>query len=364
MKTAQRFFEKFFRILGSRVALNIYFWFFLYAIKLGDADDQTAYSPGFYYGMMVFYMLFFALLSYVNNLVLLPVLLFRKKRLLYFLSVLLLIFCISFVYTFFIKWMPIVFPGFDSMQVSIVMSPGNTDISVAGILADIETYFFSMLIWTIIFTMLGYYHFATAKTKRLEEQINKHRETELAFIKNQMNPHFLFNTLNNLYALSIKKADETPEVILQLSTILRYILYESDIPLVSFDKEKEIIQAYIDIELLRIPQTPYIQFSIMADKPYQIPPLLWLAPLENVFKHSRSVNELEIDFRLTIKQNMFLLYCKNNFKPLAPHSEKQTGGLGLSNLTKRLEWLYPGKHTLKTEIAGNYFIIDLAIELS
>lgn len=361
MKTAQIYFENFIRILGSRVALNIYFWVFLFVIKMEDADDQTAYSEAFYYGMMLFYMGFFAVLSYVNNLILLPKLLFRKKRLLFVVSVLSLIFVISYVYTFFIKYLPTVFPGFDSMQVSMVMSPVSNDISFIGILNDIQTYFAIMVVWLTIFTLLGYYHYAVSKTKRLEEQINKHREAELAFIKNQMNPHFLFNTLNNLYALSIKKSDETPEVILQLSTILRYILYESDIPLVSFEKEKEIIQAYIDIELLRLPQTPKIQFSIMADKPYLIPPLLWLAPLENVFKHSRSANELEIDFKLTIVQNAFHLYCKNNFKPSA---EIQAGGLGLTNLTKRLEWLYPNRHNLKTEIDRNYFIIDLTINLN
>lgn len=363
MNTTTSFLTKTVSFIGSRVALNIYFWVFLFVLKCGDADDQQSYSLPFYYGVMLFYMGFFVLLSYVNNLVLLPKFLFQKKLLYYFTSCAGLLFLTAFVYTFFIKWLPFVFVGLNALDMSIIMSPVTEDMSVLGILADMPSYLSMMVVWVTIFTLLGFYHHSVAKTKRLEALINKHRETELAFIKNQMNPHFLFNTLNNLYALAIKKSDETPEVILQLSAILRYILYESDVELVSFEKEKEIIQAYIDIELLRVPQTPEIQFSILADKPYNIPPLLWLPALENIFKHSRSVDALEVDFQLNIQQGKLHLYCKNNFKSLGV-AEKPAGGLGLANLEKRLVWLYPSKHKLTTTVHENYFIIDLYIQLS
>ncbi len=363
MKTTTTFSAKLVSFIGSRLALNIYFWVFLFVLKCSDADDQLAYSPFFYYSLMLFYMGFFVLLSYVNNLVLLPTFLFQKKRWQYFLSAAVLLFIIAFVYTFLIKWLPTVFPGLNALDMSIIMSPVTQDMTIWGILEDMPSYLSMMVVWTILFTLLGFYHHSMAKTKRLEALVNKHREAELAFIKNQMNPHFLFNTLNNLYALSIKKSDETPDVILQLSAILRYILYESDVEFVSFEKEKEIIQAYIDIELLRVPQTPEIQFSIMADKPYNIPPLLWLPALENIFKHSRSVDALEVDFRLSIQQNELHLYCKNNFKkPVI--TEIATGGLGLANLKKRLAWLYPNKHKLTTTVHENYFIIDMHIQLS
>jgi two-component system, LytTR family, sensor kinase len=85
-----------------------------------------------------------------------------------------------------------------------------------------------------------------------------------------------------------------------------------------------------------------------------------LAPLENVFKHSRAVSELEIDFQLRIANHTLKLYCKNNFKP----TETQAGGLGLTNLRKRLKWLYPNKHQLNMEIGGNYFIIEMEINLN
>lgn len=351
------------QLLGSRPALNIYFWVFLFGLKSSDADDQTAYSPMFYYGMMAFYMAFFAFISYVNNLVLLPHFLFKRKRLLYFGSAFTLLFIVAYVYTFLIKWLPMVLPGFDSLQVSIVMSPVSQDLSFTGILDDITTYFSTMVIWTALFTLIALYHHNAHKVKAMQEALNKHRETELNFLKNQINPHFLFNTLNNLYALALKKSDEAPESILKLSAILRYVLYEADAKLVSFEKERDIMQAYIDIELLRLHDSPNLQFSITSDRECMIPPLMWLPILENVFKHSRQVASLEVDFQFSILLNTLKIFCRNNTipKPIAPIT---VGGIGLSNLRKRLELLYPEKHSISVTHNENYFIIEVEITLT
>lgn len=351
------------QLLGSRLALNIYFWVFMLVLKHSDADDQTAHTPIFYYGMMVFYMSFFALISYVNNLILLPKLLFPGKRLLYFINVGIFLFTVAYVYTFLMKWVPMVLPGFDSMQVSIVMSPVSNDLSPSGILGDIDTYLFMMVIWTTVFTLLGYYHHSVSKVKLMEDALHKHRETELNFLKNQINPHFLFNTLNNLYALTLKKSDEAPEAILKLSSVLRYVLYEADARLVPFEKERDVMQAYIDIELLRMHDSPNLQFSMTADRSCMIPPLLWLPVLENVFKHSRQVESLEVDFQFSIRQDTLKMYCKNNTTP-KPSSPIAVGGIGLSNLRKRLELVYPAKHSINVTHTENYFIIEVLINLT
>ena len=350
-------------LLGSRLALNVYFWIILFAIKQSDADDQFAYSKMFYYGMMVFYLSFFILISYVNNLILVPRLLFKKKKGLYFASVLAFLFAVAFVYTFLMKWLPMVIPGLDSMQVSIIMSPVSQDLSVFGILEDIQTYFAFMVVWTTLFTLLAYYHYSIQKVKQMEDALNKHREAELNFLRNQINPHFLFNTLNNLYALTLKKSDEAPEAILKLSSVLRYVLYETNVNLVPFEKEKDVIQAYIDIELLRIPDSPNLQFAITADRECMIPPLLWLPILENVFKHSRQVEALEVSFQLSIHQNTLTIFCKNNTaaKPMTPAAE---GGIGLQNLRKRLELLYPENHSIQVTHSEIYFIIEVKITLA
>jgi two-component system LytT family sensor kinase len=361
MKKGQQILQDSFRVLGSRLAMNIYFWIFLFILKYDDLDDQHVYAKWTYLGMMIFFMGFFAFLAYFNNFFLLPRLLMRKKRVLYFLSALITTFVVAFVYTFLIKYLPLIFPGADPMSLSIIVSPVSDDLSFGGILADINTYFFSMVVWLVIFSLLGMYHLNRARLKSMEKLIASHRETELAFLKNQMHPHFLFNTLNNLYALSLKKSDETPESILKLSSVLRYIIYTANAPLVPFDKEEEIIRAYVDIEMLRLQETPKTQFSIISDRVYSVPPLIWLPVLENVFKHTRSVEELEVDFRFSINDHQLHLFCKNNMPASTIKEERE--GIGLTNLRKRLALLYPGRHSIRTTVDEQYFMIDLHINL-
>lgn len=355
-------FQNILNALSSRVALNIYFWVLMLVVKMPDADDQTAYPKLFYYGMMVFYLSFFAVLAYVNNLFLMPKFFFNDKRLWYVLLAIIMVFAVSYTYTFYMKYMSVVFPCFDTMQTSIVMSPVSNDMSFNGVMNDIDTYFNLMIVWVLVFSLLGYYHHNSAKVKAMQLLISNHQEAELNFLKNQLNPHFLFNTLNNLYGLTLKKSDEAPEAILKLSSVLRYVLYEADTKLVSFEKEKEIIQAYIDIEMLRIQDSPQIQFSITSDGFYQVPPLIWLPILENVFKHTRVVSGMEINFQLSIQNNQLRIFAKNNFAPTGAFSSKEKGGIGLENLKKRLTLLYPNQFHINQLVEDNYFSIEVTID--
>lgn len=351
--------HQYINLLGSRVALNLYFWLILIVLKYPDADDQHAYAPVFYYGMMLFFMAFFAVIAYLNNLVLLPLLLFKGRRLYYLFFALFMVTLVAFVYTYFIKYLPMVFPGFDTQEVSMIMTPVSADLSFFGIVNDMQTYWFMMVVWAILFTLLGYYHHNAKRVRDMETRIAQHQQTELHFLKNQLNPHFLFNTLNNLYGLALKKSDDAPGYILRLSAVLRYVLYEADAPLVSFEKEKEVMQAYIDIELLRFRQHEQTSFVIAADRPYHIPPLIWLPVLENAFKYSRSLAHVEIDFNLEIHQNQLVLACRNRFNPSA--ESKEEGGIGLANLKKRLSLLFPERYTLESKVLDNYFYIEVTI---
>lgn len=347
-------------LLSSRLALNLYFWLFLFLIKQSDADDQFVYSKPFYYAVILFYMSIFAGLGYLNNLVLIPKFLLRKKHFLYFVWIIIAVLLSSFSYTFLLKLLPILYPGLNSLEMSLIMDPTNNDISFWGIVNDMQTYFSWMVVWVIIFSLLAIYHHSVKKMNQMQEAINKHREVELAFLKNQLNPHFLFNTLNNIYALALKKSDYTPEAVLKLSTLMRYILYESNQEFVSFKKEKEMVQAYIDIELLRLPDSPQLQFTLAAEEEEaHIPPLLWLPILENAFKHGRSTEDLQIDFTFAIQQQTLLIKCKNNI-PAKPLVTKE-GGIGLKNLHKRLELLFASRYELHQFSDENFFNIELKI---
>lgn len=243
------------------------------------------------------------------------------------------------------------------------MDPVSEELSVVSTLAEMQSYFSIMAVWVFIFSLLNLYHHNVTKLRLMQESLAKHREVELAFLKNQVHPHFLFNTLNNLYALSLQNSKYAPESILKLSSVLRYVIYEANAPLVAFSKEKEIIQAYVDIEMLRLSDSPRLQFSILSDKNYDIPPLIWLPVLENAFKHTRNVEELELDFRFGIREDRLHLYCRNNL-PTVPAKREEKGGLGLSNLQKRLELLYADKHSITTNRKDGFFSIDLQVKLN
>ncbi len=354
--------DKLVKAIGSRVALNIYFWVVVIIIKLPDLDDQHAFSNTFYYGMMLIFMALFAILSYVNNLFLLPKYLFKGKRGKYFLLAFLWIVLMSFIYTFMMKWLPMVFPGLNAYDVSIIMSPVSQSFAISEMFNDMQTYFSIMLMWLMIFSLLGIYHHSIKKISRMEAAIHEHREAELRFLKNQINPHFLFNTLNNLYALSLKQSSETPEAILKLSSVLRYLLYESNDQQVSFNMEKEVMLSYIDIELLRLPANEQMYFSVHTDKDYFIAPLLWLPVLENIFKHTRSVEKPEIDFQFSIQQHHLRLFASNTFSKKT-NSNNEAGGIGLNNLRKRLELLYPEKFTMNSGTNENKYHIEIEIDL-
>ena len=349
--------------LFSRKALNVYFWLMMMLIKMPDADDQSAYPKVFYYGWMIFFLLHFAVLSYINNFILLPRFLFAQKRLLYGLVFFVLLFGLTYSYTFFLIFLQHKFPGFDAMQVSIVMDPVGTNYSVEGVLNHMQTYFFTMLVWGFFFTLLGLYYRNRQQMSDMRAALEQHREAELAMLRTQMHPHFLFNTLNNLYGLALKNSARTPDVILQLSSVLRYMIYETNSPLVFFSKERQIIEAYLALELLRIEDATHIKWEIESDKDYQVPPLLWLSALENAFKYTRAESGPVIDFKIVIKQHVFKLICINKVSKAAASTD-EVKGFGLSNLRKRLDLLFTDKYSLYAAQVEENFIFELDVQLT
>lgn len=350
-------------LLGSRVALNVYFWVFLILLKYEDGG-QSGLSPFLNFALMVLYLGVLAAFTYFNNLVLLPRLLLRKRRLAYTAAATGLICVTSVFYVFILKLSIHFLPGLGPQYLSVITFPVDPSMSLSSFLNEASGYGIVFIPWLIVFNIAGLYHHKTAEIKKMEAAISKHRETELAFLRNQVNPHFLFNTLNNLYALSLKKSEQTADSILKLSAVLRYVLYETNVDLVPFSRERDIMQSYIDIELLRLENNPSQQFAISADQSYNIPPLIWLPILENLFKHTRMVEELEVDFRFTIQKHQLHVYCKNNWVKSAVSMDKKEGGIGLENLKKRLALLYPDKHEVKTQQDADYFIAEVRIDLS
>ncbi len=186
-------------------------------------------------------------------------------------------------------------------------------------------------------------------------------QTELAYLKNQVNPHFLFNTLNNLFIMSKKVDKKTPDAILQLSDLLRYQLYDCESEFVTIEKEVEYLNNYIELEKLRR-QDMDIQLHVVGNvASAKIRPLILIPFVENAFKYSNTggVGSAYIHIQIDQSENQFHFICKNNVGII---KASEVGGIGLANATRRLELAYPGKHSLSTDNKEREFIVNLRID--
>ncbi|RZS76249.1 sensor histidine kinase [Pseudobacter ginsenosidimutans] len=187
-------------------------------------------------------------------------------------------------------------------------------------------------------------------------------ETELDLLKQQLNPHFFFNTLNNLYALSLAQSKQTPESILQLSELMRYVIYKAKDNNVNIRDEVKYIEDYIRLQQIRLKRHPNIQFSkeVVPDTP-PVAPLLLIVLVENAFKHGIEPAESNsfLELQLVTTQNSLHFTCINSFE-----ESLEGSGIGLENLRRRLVLLYPGKHLLKTGKENHIFKAELELDLS
>jgi sensor histidine kinase YesM len=192
-------------------------------------------------------------------------------------------------------------------------------------------------------------------------------EAELSALKAQVHPHFLFNTLNNLYALSLNNSPKSPELILGLSGILRYMLYECSTDEVPLEKEVFMMQQYVNLEKLRYEDRIDINFNISGSfKNKQMAPLLILPFIENAFKHgaSETTGQVWVNIDIAVRDNWFKLKVANNNPQKQADGAESPGHIGLSNVIKRLSLLYPGAHYLKIIDEEDTFLIVLDLELT
>ncbi|HUR30709.1 MAG TPA: histidine kinase, partial [Saprospiraceae bacterium] len=173
-------------------------------------------------------------------------------------------------------------------------------------------------------------------------------QSEIKFLKSQINPHFLFNTLNSLYALTLKKSDNAPEIVIKLSEMMRYMLYECNERRVPLYKEVNYIQNYLDLEKLRQSGQSDIQFRVEGDVNDQtIAPLIFIPFLENSFKHglNHQISDGYVHVVMKVLGSKLLLRILNSKAIQAPTlSEKTSGGIGLVNVQRRLNLLYPNQY--------------------
>jgi two-component system, LytTR family, sensor kinase len=192
-------------------------------------------------------------------------------------------------------------------------------------------------------------------------------EAELKFLKSQIHPHFLFNTLNNLYALTLDKSDKAPEVVLKLSDLLNYMLYECNEPYMLVTKEIILLENYLSLERIRYGEQLDLSFQVTGEIiGKRLAPMLLLPFVENAFKHgvSKVRKDAGVSILLDCSENILSFLVRNSCAMLPDHDlAGYTEGIGLKNVKRRLELLYPEKHKLELEQTDKEFSIQLMIIL-
>jgi len=204
-------------------------------------------------------------------------------------------------------------------------------------------------------------HRAELKIKDIERQ---KIEAELSALKSQLNPHFLFNVLNNIYSHSLLKSDITPSIVLKLSNLMSYILYDCKAKLVSLQKEVEFIKNYIELEKIRLEKDIEITYNINNVNQALIPPLLFIPLIENAFKHGigSHPDDMYISLTMEIHKDNFRFKLENpKGAEVKTNKKDKKGGIGIENVRKRLNLLYPMSHELTVSNNADNFNVEIII---
>ncbi len=288
---------------------------------------------------------------------LMPRFLFKERYIEFIVYLTLLILLFSALLWFFYVWVqkPIFWP--DNDYPSRLLNYGK--------MLKYTTKIYPVLVLAIVIKWFKYW-FREQKSNQL--LIEEKLKAELNFLKAQVHPHFLFNTLNNLYALTLKKSKEAPEVVLKLSDLLNYMLYECTADKVLIEKEIKLLKDYISLEKIRYGERLNISLNILGNaEGMQVAPLMLLPFVENSFKHgvSEEMDEAWVSIDIELKEDRLTLKVENS---KSKHEERidefnYKQGIGLKNVRRRLELLYPEQHTLEMHDSDDSFLIILTIEL-
>jgi len=197
------------------------------------------------------------------------------------------------------------------------------------------------------------------------ELMQEKLRTELTYLKGQLHPHFLFNTLNNIYSLCLDKSDMAPGVVLKLSELLSYMLYDTRKDSLCLSKEIEHVKSYLELEKIRYGDRINISFNVSGPVgSKEIAPLVMLPFVENAFKHSfsKDLYNIWITIDVKLKNDTFIMKVKNSM-PQKNGTGQPANGIGLQNIRRRLELLYPEKHSLEITADIDFFEVDLKLQL-
>lgn len=333
------------RLIKSRVFQHILFWCLSFFVLLNILKVSSEVKQIDLIYTAIFHIPV-ALIVYLNLKVLIPKLLEKGRYIWYgFLVLALVAFGSGFYILLFGKWIDYIFTGYYFIAYYSFW--------------DISIYF------AVYITLTSLLHLARGWF-RLQELENEKTETELKALRSQINPHFLFNSLNSIYSLARKKSELVPEKVVQLSDLMRHVIYESDADAIPLEKEIEMIKNYIELQNLRTPESEKIKLQVRGDlKGKKIAPLLFLPFVENSFKHGLKGGDNNAFVRISIQfQGNSLLFDIENSKGKSTSvQDEKYRGIGIENVRKRLELIYPGKYSLNILDREETFRVTLKLKL-
>jgi LytS/YehU family sensor histidine kinase len=287
------------------------------------------------------------LIVYLNLKVLIPRLLEKAKYLVYGIFSLILVAAgAGFYILLFGNWIDYIFHGYYFIAYYSFW--------------DISIYFAVFLVLTSLLHLArGWF--------RLQEMETERTETELRALRSQINPHFLFNSLNSIYSLARKNSVLVPEKVVQLSDLMRHVIYESDADAIPLEKEIEMIRNYIELQNLRTPDSEKIELKVLGDlNEKEIAPLLFLPFVENSFKHGLKGGAANVFVRIAIhiQQEALLFEIENSKGKNVDVQDSKYKGIGIENVRKRLELIYPEKYSLDIADKDKTFKVTLNLQLN
>lgn len=338
------------------LAVHLFFWLLILSVLLWDTfnGDQKPSS----YEIMV-KLGYFAIINlsifYINYTLLIPILVKQKKKYgLYMLSIFMLIAIMVVIKTIVASLNSDLFLTYFSQESGKVE---YFEITKYVVFAIFVSGFFVVVSALLKFAIDW---FGSERVQR--NLLSEKRDMELQFLKSQLNPHFLFNSLNNIYSLAYQKSDKTADAILKLSEIMRYMIYESNDSWVSLSKEITYVQSYIELQKLRFKDGAAVELTLNGEiDDQQVVPLILISFVENAFKHGVA-NDPKDPIRINIIANQKILHFSVTNKKNT-YNKDLMGGVGLNNVERRLQLLYPDRYKLNIVNSATHYTTELMLDI-
>jgi two-component system LytT family sensor kinase len=340
----------------KRVLTHLLFWlgYILYQILQQSWENEDNFS--FYLHPSLFTNISIDILfAYINLYSLMPAFYYKRRYTAYVLALVIVLFADG-ISARFLTWL--IWLDWDRVHRHAVYLSENKNFFIPVRILRNTAQAFPLIAATMLLKLMRN---SFKQEKRMREIEKEKFSAELSLLKAQINPHFLFNTLNSLYALTLKGSDQASKVVLRLSDLMHYMLYEASGNKVSLGSEISYLENYISVEQMRFAERLDLSFQYSGDiEGKMIAPLLLLPFVENAFKHGIEDDAGWITINLKVAENRLFLKVENSCMPV---TRQKGNGLGLSNVKRRLELSYPESHELAINKTDGVFEVELQIDI-